>query len=192
VSRHRATGLAAALGAVVLAAAGSAQATPPPVGAAALTPEQVAAAVRTLDVTVAVRSIDPADWVRSLRTEEHRGTETLVTINTDVLFGFDSAALTDVARREVTALAGRIRTATGAVRVDGYTDNVGTPAYNLILSQRRATAVADALRPSAAAGVLVSATGHGAANPVAPNTKPDGSDDPDGRARNRRVTITFP
>jgi outer membrane protein OmpA-like peptidoglycan-associated protein len=31
----------------------------------------------------------------------------------------------------------------------------------------------------------------GKADPVAPNTKPDGSDNPDGRRLNRRVTISF-
>jgi len=31
--------------------------------------------------------------------------------------------------------------------------------------------------------------GFGASKPVAPNTKPDGSDDPEGRQKNRRVEI---
>jgi outer membrane protein OmpA-like peptidoglycan-associated protein len=34
--------------------------------------------------------------------------------------------------------------------------------------------------------------GFGAQNPVAPNRKPDGSDDPEGRQRNRRVTFIIP
>jgi outer membrane protein OmpA-like peptidoglycan-associated protein len=34
--------------------------------------------------------------------------------------------------------------------------------------------------------------GHGEADPVAANQHKDGSDNPAGRARNRRVTITFP
>jgi len=33
--------------------------------------------------------------------------------------------------------------------------------------------------------------GFGAANPVAPNAKPDGSDDPAVRQRNRRVEIVI-
>ena len=39
--------------------------------------------------------------------------------------------------------------------------------------------------------VSFAAKGFGAKNPVAPNTKPDGSDDPDGRQKNRRVEITI-
>jgi photosystem I P700 chlorophyll a apoprotein A2 len=33
--------------------------------------------------------------------------------------------------------------------------------------------------------------GWGSTKPVAPNTKPDGSDDPSGRQKNRRVGITI-
>ena len=51
-------------------------------------------------------------------------------------------------------------------------------------------AVQAALAPLAP-GATFQSTGKGAADPVAPNTNPDGSDNPEGRARNRRVTITF-
>jgi outer membrane protein OmpA-like peptidoglycan-associated protein len=39
--------------------------------------------------------------------------------------------------------------------------------------------------------VSFTTAGFGARNPVAPNTKPDGSDDPDGRQKNRRVEIAI-
>ena len=58
------------------------------------------------------------------------------------------------------------------------------------LSHARAVAVVAALQP-ALPGVTLRANGLGAADPVAPNTKPDGTDNPAGRALNRRVTITF-
>lgn len=154
-----------------------------------MTETALAASVRGLRLDDAVRELDPAASVVELRTEERRGTDVIVTVNADVLFAFDSDELTDAARREGARIAERI--GTGTVLVDGYTDSLGTPAYNLILSQRRANAVAELLRPMVAAGVRVSATGHGAADPVARNTRPDGSDDPAGRALNRRVTITY-
>jgi outer membrane protein OmpA-like peptidoglycan-associated protein len=47
------------------------------------------------------------------------------------------------------------------------------------------------VRVTLAADVLSTTKGHGEADPVAPNVKKDGSDNPRGRARNRRVTITF-
>jgi outer membrane protein OmpA-like peptidoglycan-associated protein len=37
----------------------------------------------------------------------------------------------------------------------------------------------------------IDAIGFGATQPVAPNTNPDGSDNPSGRAANRRVDIEF-
>ena len=40
--------------------------------------------------------------------------------------------------------------------------------------------------------VQFASAGHGKADPVAPNNNPDGSDNPAGRAKNRRVTIAFP
>ncbi len=39
-------------------------------------------------------------------------------------------------------------------------------------------------------GAAIKTRGWGKTKPIAPNTKPDGSDDPDGRAKNRRVEIT--
>jgi len=53
----------------------------------------------------------------------------------------------------------------------------------------RADAVTTELK-SQAGGVAVVAYGRGETNPVAPNTK-DGKDYPEGRAKNRRVEITF-
>jgi len=43
--------------------------------------------------------------------------------------------------------------------------------------------------PSLAGRIQVA--GRGEAEPVAANRRPDGSDDPDGRQRNRRVAILF-
>ncbi|MEV0589672.1 hypothetical protein [Nonomuraea sp. NPDC050310] len=40
-------------------------------------------------------------------------------------------------------------------------------------------------------GVAFEVAGHGEADPVAPNALPDGGDNPKGRAKNRRVEVTF-
>jgi len=58
------------------------------------------------------------------------------------------------------------------------------------LSDRRAAAVKTWLATTGGlAKTTFSTKGFGAKQPVAPNTKPDGSDDPDGRQKNRRVEI---
>ena len=112
-----------------------------------------------------------------------------VVLTSDVLFGFDSAALTPAARAAVTRLAGQIRSAgvTGTIQVNGYTDNLGSVAYGVSLSRARALAVARVLQVGLAGRpVTLAPQGFGRANPIAPNTS-DTS-----RARNRRVTIVLP
>jgi outer membrane protein OmpA-like peptidoglycan-associated protein len=117
-----------------------------------------------------------------------------VAISTDVLFAFDSADLTPAAAQILQDTANGVREeASGAVAVHGHTDSIGDPAYNQSLSERRAAAVRDALVPAVGRGDLTyEVAGFGETQPVAPNENPDGSDNPEGRARNRRVTITFP
>ncbi len=162
-----------------------------PVSPDTMTDQALTDSVHQIEVAEAVRPIDVDKAVVALRTERHDGSGVAVTISSDVLFAFDSADLTAIARGQLSDLAAQISHTTATVGVNGYTDSTGTPAYNVILSQRRANAVADLLRPSAPHDVLVSATGHGSANPVASDTSPDGSDNPAGRAQNRRVTITY-
>ena len=116
-----------------------------------------------------------------------------ITLRSDVLFHFDKSNLTSAAQAILAGVADRIKArAVGTVTVTGYTDSIGTDAVNIPLSQARAASVVAALRPQVAgAKVTFQATGQGSADPVAPNTNPDGSDNPAGRARNRRVTISF-
>ena len=115
-----------------------------------------------------------------------------LTLQSDVLFKFDKSNLTPKARTILRSVAQQIKArARGPVQVTGYTDSIGSDAVNLPLSQARARSVVTALTPLTA-GVTYNARGLGSADPVAPNTKPDGSDNPIGRALNRRVTIVFP
>ncbi len=76
------------------------------------------------------------------------------------------------------------------VEVAGHTDSVGTDAYNQKLSERRARAVYDYLTHNGVdAGRLMGPHGYGESRPIAPNTNPDGSDNPEGRAQNRRTEL---
>jgi photosystem I P700 chlorophyll a apoprotein A2 len=115
----------------------------------------------------------------------------VITLPEVVLFDFDKADLRPDARPVLEKIAKVVRYyAAAPVRVDGHTDAVGTPAYNRDLSQRRADAVKDWLAASGgiAAGRL-RARGLGETEPVAPNQNPDGTDNPAGRQRNRRVEV---
>lgn len=119
--------------------------------------------------------------------------ETAYTTSGDVLFDFDEDELRPDAASALREIAESIdqRFADRTVRVDGHTDSVGDDDHNQDLSERRARAVADWLTTEGGIDPSrVTVTGHGARAPVAPNERPDGSDDPDGRQQNRRVVIT--
>src|SRR3546814_16720271 len=74
------------------------------------------------------------------------------------------------------------------VEVAGHTDSKGTDAYNQALSERRASAVYDYLNSNGIdAGRLVGPVGYGESHPIAPNTNDDGTENPEGRARNSRT-----
>lgn len=129
--------------------------------------------------------------IEDLRVRETE-TEIRLELAADVLFAFDSAEV----RPEAGAALGRALElvrgkARGAVRIEGHTDAKGTKSYNDALSLRRARSVESWMRKNGLKGVPFETRGFGAAKPIAPNVKPDGSDDADGRALNRRVEIVM-
>lgn len=115
-----------------------------------------------------------------------------VSLPGDVLFDFDKATIRPNALPTLEKVAGAAR-ATGdrPIRVEGHTDAVGLPAYNQQLSRARADAVAGWLRGAGVATARINSAGFGATRPVAPNKTAGGQDDPAGRQKNRRVTVTF-
>lgn len=114
-----------------------------------------------------------------------------VTLPADLLFDFDKADLRPAAQQALREVAELVRQrARGPVAIQGHTDALGGDAYNQKLSERRAAAVKSWLvaREAVPAGRLTT-SGLGARNPVAANRKADGSDNPEGRQLNRRVTV---
>lgn len=111
-------------------------------------------------------------------------------VTADLLFDFDSAEVKPLAQAALDQIVASIaeRSAGQPIQVLGHTDALGGDSYNQELSQRRADAVASTLR-SELAGADITATGLGETQPVAPNANPDGTDNPTGRAQNRRVEI---
>jgi len=67
--------------------------------------------------------------------------------------------------------------------IEGYTDSIGTEAYNQGLSQRRAESVRSYLIAQGVASARLEASGKGESNPVADNASSDG------RQQNRRVEV---
>lgn len=126
----------------------------------------------------------------SLETEIRETPRGVVVTFRYILFAFDSAQLSPVARREVERFAlvlNHSRVLRRSVTVEGHADSIGSDAYNTELSRRRATAVAEELVAHGVRRDRVAVEAHGERRPVAPNTHSDGTDNPAGRARNRRV-----
>src|SRR5262245_14927523 len=123
---------------------------------------------------------------------EARETERGVVVNLpDVLFEFGKADLTGDARMKVRSISEVLNAQAQGRRVsiEGHTDSIGSDAYNQQLSERRAGSVASALENDGVSAQRVTAKGYGKRYPVAPNNNSDGTDNPAGRAKNRRVEV---
>jgi len=102
----------------------------------------------------------------------------------DVLFAFDKATLSPGALRNVDKLAVFLnKHPNRSVLVEGHTDSVGSDAYNLDLSEKRAEAVKSALVNQKVGEERVTTKGYGKKYPVASNHTSEG------RQLNRRVEV---
>ena len=120
-------------------------------------------------------------------------TEIRIELAADVLFDFDKAEIRSDARNALKQVGEIIREkAKGTVRIEGHTDSKGSDAYNQKLSERRANSVRDGLvKNEGLKNVRFATAGFGAKKPAVSNTKSDGSDDSEGRQKNRRVEIVI-
>lgn len=107
-----------------------------------------------------------------------------------VKFEFGSDRLTENATDRLDNVVNALQASEDIdVRIEGHTDSVGSAAVNLRLSRERAASVKDYLVDNGIDAGRLETEGYGETRPVAPNTKPDGSDNPEGRAQNRRVEL---
>lgn len=111
----------------------------------------------------------------------------------DVLFAFNRADLTTNAWTKVRDIADVLNDQAHGrfVSIEGHADAIGSETYNQQLSERRAESVAIALQQSGVSSRRLTIHGYGERFPVAPNTYPNGSDNPAGRAQNRRVEVVI-
>jgi outer membrane protein OmpA-like peptidoglycan-associated protein len=142
-------------------------------------------------IAVAGQSTDLQRALKDLGAEVS-SQEIKVNLSADLLFDFDRADIKPGAEPELMKVVTVLRSYPKAqVNIDGHTDGKGTDAYNQPLSERRAAVVSQWLAAHSGTNPANMRThGWGKMKPIAPNTKADGSDDPEGRAKNRRVEIT--
>ena len=103
----------------------------------------------------------------------------------NVLFDFDKATLKPAANADVRKLAQFLQEhPERKVLIEGFTDSVGSDAYNLQLSQARADSVRHALVREGVDPGRIQTVGLGKAHPVSDNNTPAS------QAMNRRVEVT--
>lgn len=138
------------------------------------TAEQLAASVHVWD---------PSGHVDSIETTSTDGAQTVLSLDSDILFAFGRAEMPPGATVRIAELVAGVPQG-AAVSVTGHTDDVGTDADNLVLSQARAETVAAAVA-AARADLGLQVQGRGEAEPVVSNGEPEG------REANRRVEIRY-
>ena len=163
-------------------------------GDAYLTAEQARERARAAEIARAEAQADAAQ-VRAELSELKTTVAELDAVQTerglvltldDVLFEFDSAVLTSGGERHLDKLAAFLRAHPERhVRVEGFTDSVGSEDYNAMLSERRAIAVAERLIVNGVSPERVVAEGYGENYPVATNNTEAG------RQQNRRVEVVI-
>jgi outer membrane protein OmpA-like peptidoglycan-associated protein len=103
-----------------------------------------------------------------------------------VLFDFNKATLKPEAKRQLAGVLQALKEQPGVqTLVVGHTDSIGSDAYNMRLSQRRAESVATYLAQNGVPRQSIRTEWHGKRQPIASNATAEG------RAQNRRVEITL-
>jgi outer membrane protein OmpA-like peptidoglycan-associated protein len=121
-----------------------------------------------------------------------KGCEQRLSVVADALFDFDKSNLRPEAEETLAAAGPEIAKLGGKPsRIEGHTDGKGSDAYNMKLSEARASTVRGWLAARGLVPAAIPIKGYGKSKPVAPNTTADGRDDPEGRQKNRRVEVVF-
>lgn len=146
----------------------------------------VAIEPRVVGIEPTVRDIKPL--IRDGVEERTSGTQTVIDINTDLLFEFGSAEVKPEASTSVANLVRPIPNG-ATVQVYGHTDGIGTAEANLALSLDRANAVAAIIR-GARGDLQLDVQGFGETQPLEAEGSGE-SDNPEARAKNRRVEVRY-
>lgn len=110
-----------------------------------------------------------------------------------IYFGFDQYKLDKKLKKQLDVVADIINKEMQIrkIWVNAHTDGKGEDEYNQILSMNRSTSVKDYLLKKGIPEVMMEIKYYGESLPLESNTFPDGSDNPEGRKRNRRVEMGF-
>jgi outer membrane protein OmpA-like peptidoglycan-associated protein len=130
--------------------------------------------------------------IQAVRVVDTVHCERRLSVGADALFAFDQSTLTPEAEETLVVVLPEVEKAgKHPVSIEGHTDGKGTDPYNDVLSEKRATTVKQWLVQRGAVSPDTRIVAYGKRKPIAPNQKPDGSDDPAGRQKNRRVEVVI-
>eukprot|EP01029_Cantina_marsupialis_P010775 TRINITY_DN2444_c1_g1_i1.p4 TRINITY_DN2444_c1_g1~~TRINITY_DN2444_c1_g1_i1.p4 ORF type:complete len:356 (+),score=48.94 TRINITY_DN2444_c1_g1_i1:7328-8395(+) len=102
-------------------------------------------------------------------------------------FATNSTELSDEGKAAVQPIVEVLQTyPQSTVNIVGHTDSTGAAEYNMMISKKRAAAVAAYIEEQGIESSRITASGEGEENPIASN------DTAEGRAQNRRVEATIP
>ena len=108
-----------------------------------------------------------------------------------VYFDFDKSILKPEVINKLDSIYNiMVENTTTTIQISGYTDGLGTEAYNKKLSDKRAKACADYLLQKGIDASRISFVSFGACCPIEMELI-NGRDNPDGRSRNRRALINI-
>ena len=109
-----------------------------------------------------------------------------VTFPSGILFPFNSTEILPAGKNNLQQLASSLdKYPNSDILIVGHTDSVGTDAYNMDLSQRRAQAASAYLQSLGVPASRLQTAGRGESEPITSN------DTDEGRQRNRRVEIAI-
>lgn len=111
-----------------------------------------------------------------------------VTVLDNIYYEFAKAYLLEESFSSLDKIASMMtENPTMEVEIGGHTDSKGDNKLNQELSEARAQSVVDYLVSKGIDVNRLHAKGYGATKPVAPNKNPNGTDNPEGRQKNRRT-----
>lgn len=131
-----------------------------------------------------IREIASERDAKAMEVERLREDLLRVSVSSEASFDFDRAEIKPEFKPTLNKVAGVLRDDPNVrITIIGFTDSIGTEAYNLRLSQRRADATASYLIAQGVPASQIVTDGLGESEPRA------GNDTEAGRAQNRRVEI---
>jgi outer membrane protein OmpA-like peptidoglycan-associated protein/tetratricopeptide (TPR) repeat protein len=108
----------------------------------------------------------------------------------DLYFVYDKTKLITDSKPDLSKLIKYMKDNPDAkIVLEGHTDAKGEDDYNQNLSEKRSLKVKKELISAGISSSRIATEGYGEKKPIANNTNPDGSDNPEGRQKNRRVEV---